>query len=101
MEKVKLTAKQAFKLTQTSGKEWLKNQIFKNIRQAAGHGETHLIWDFEPCKFFFDEVTEELRNLGYSVEIMGDEITAILDISWESEAGGTTWLGSRKRDLED
>lgn len=43
MEKVKLTAKQAQEITKTTGKEWLKNQIFKNIRQAAEHGETSIV----------------------------------------------------------
>ena len=96
MEKVKLTAKQAFGLAQTSGKEWLKNQIFKNIRQAAEHGETHLIWDFEPCKYFFDEINDELRDLGYLVGNVGDGITTTFDISWENETSGTIWLGARK-----
>ena len=96
MEKVKLTAKQAFGLAQTSGKEWLKNQIFKNIRQAAERGETHLIWDFEPCKYFFDEINDELRDLGYLVGNVGDGITTTFDISWENETSGTIWLGARK-----
>ena len=98
MEKVKLTAKQAFGLAQTSGKEWLKNQIFKNIRQAAEHGETHLIWDFEPCKYFFDEINDELRDLGYLVGNVGDGITTTFDISWENETSGTIWLGAKKND---
>lgn len=98
MEKCKLSAKQAFGLAQTSGKEWLKNQIFKNIRQAAERGETHLIWDFEPCKFFFDEITKELRDLGYLVGIVGDGIVTTFEISWEDETSGAIWLGAMKRD---
>lgn len=98
MEKCKLSAKQAFGLAQTSGKEWLKNQIFKNIRQAAERGETHLIWDFEPCKYFFDEISDELRDLGYLVGIVGDGIVTTFDISWENEMKGTVWLGAKKND---
>ena len=96
MEKCKLSAKQAFGLAQTSGKEWLKNQIFKNIRQAAERGETHLIWDFEPCKHFFDEINDELRDLGYLVGNVGDGIVNTFDISWENETSGSIWLGTKK-----
>ena len=98
MEKCKLSAKQAFGLAQTSGKEWLKNQIFKNIRQAAERGKTHLIWDFEPCKFFFDDITKELRDLGYLVRNVGDGIVNTFDISWENETSGSIWLGAKKND---
>ena len=96
MEKCKLSAKQAFGLAQTSGKEWLKNQIFKNIRQAAERGETHLIWDFEPYKYFFDEINNELCDLGYIVGNVGDGIVNTFDISWENETSGTIWLGAKK-----
>ena len=64
MEKVKLTAKQTQEITKTTGKEWLKNQIFKNIRQAAEHGENRLMWDFKNCSDFFFEIKDELENLG-------------------------------------
>ena len=83
MEKVKLTAKQAFGLAQTSGKEWLKNQIFKNIRQAAEHGETSIVWDFEHCMLFVVvEIQEELRNLGYDVDCVDEDTKTVLRISW-------------------
>lgn len=98
MEKCKLSAKQAFELAQTSGKEWLKNQIFKNIRQAAERGETHLIWDFEPCRYFFDEINDELHNLGYGVGVTEEGISMILDIYWDTETKIPEWAGMKARD---
>lgn len=98
MEKCKLSAKQAFGLARTSGKEWLKNQIFKNIRQAAERGETHLIWDFEPCKYFFDEINDELHSLGYGVGVTEEGISMILDIYWDTEAKIPEWAGMKERE---
>ena len=98
MEKCKLSAKQAFELAQTSGKEWLKNQIFKNIRKAAERGETHLIWDFEPCRYFFYEINDELHNLGYGVGVTEEGISMILDIYWDTETKIPEWAGMKARD---
>lgn len=98
MEKCKLSAKQAFGLAQTSGKEWLKNQIFKNIRQAAERGETHLIWDFEPCRYFFDEINSELHDLGYGVSVTEEGISMILDIYWDTETKIPEWAGMKVRE---
>lgn len=98
MEKCKLSAKQAFGLAQTSGKEWLKNQIFKNIRQAAERGETHLIWDFEPCRYFFDEINDELHDLGYGVSVTEEGISMILDIYWDTETKIPEWAGMKARE---
>lgn len=98
MEKCKLSAKQAFGIAQTSGKEWLKNQIFKNIRQAAERGETHLIWDFEPCRYFFDEINNELHELGYGVSVTEEGISMILDIYWDTETKIPEWIGVKTRD---
>ena len=83
MEKVKLTAKQAQEVMKTDGKKWLGNQIFKNIRQAAEHGETSIVWDFEHCMLFVVvEIQEELRNLGYDVDCVDEDTKTVLRISW-------------------
>ena len=83
MEKVKLTAKQAQELIKTDGKKWLENQIFKNIRQAAEHGDTSIIWDFAHCMLFVVvEIQEELRNLGYDVDCVDEDTETVLRISW-------------------
>lgn len=83
MEKVKLTAKQAQEVIKTDGKKWLENQIFKNIRQAAEHGETSIVWDFEHCMLFVVvEIQEELRNLGYGVDCVDEDTKTVLRISW-------------------
>ena len=83
MEKVKLTAKQAQEVMKTDGKKWLENQIFKNIRQAAEHGETSIVWDFEHCILFvIIEIQEELRNLGYDVDFVDEDTKTVLRISW-------------------
>lgn len=83
MEKVKLTAKQAQEVIKTDGKKWLENQIFKNIRQAAEHGETSIVWDFEHCMLFVvAEIQEELRNLGYDVDCVDEDTKTVLRISW-------------------
>ena len=83
MEKVKLTAKQAQEVMKTDGKKWLENQIFKNIRQAAEHGETSIVWDFEHCMLFVVvEIQEELRNLGYDVDCVDADTKTVLRISW-------------------
>lgn len=97
MEKVKLTAKQAQEVTKTTGKEWLKNQIFKNIRQAAEHGENRLVWDFENCSDFFFEVKKELENLGYSIISNSDVCSTILEITWEND-NTETYAGSKQID---
>lgn len=83
MEKVKLTAKQAQEVMKTDGKKWLENQIFKNIRQAAEHGETSIVWDFGHCMLFVVvEIQEELRNLGYDVDCVDEDTKTVLRISW-------------------
>ena len=83
MEKIKLTAKQAQEVIKTDGKTWLENQIFKNIRQAAEHGETSIVWDFEHCMLFVVvEIQEELRNLGYDVDCVDEDTKTVLRISW-------------------
>lgn len=97
MEKVKLTAKQAQKVTKTTGKEWLMNQIFKNIRQAAERGENRLVWDFESCSDFFLEVKNELENLGYSIISNSDVCSTVLEITWEDD-NNSTYLGSKQID---
>ena len=97
MEKVKLTAKQAQGITRTTGKEWLMNQIFKNIRQAAEHGENRLVWDFESCSDFFLEAKNELENLGYSIISNSDVCSTVLEITWEDD-NGPTYLGSKRID---
>ena len=83
MEKIKLTAKQAQEVIKTDGKKWLENQIFKNIRQAAEHGETSIVWDFEHCMLVVVvEIQEELRNLGYDVDCVDEDTKTVLRISW-------------------
>ena len=83
MEKIKLTAKQAQEVIKTDVKKWLENQIFKNIRQAAEHGETSIVWDFEHCMLFVVvEIQEELRNLGYDVDCVDEDTKTVLRISW-------------------
>lgn len=44
MEKVLLSAKQAVELSLNKGYEWFKNQVFKQIREAAERGESDLHW---------------------------------------------------------
>lgn len=95
MEKVKLTAKQAKGIAHTTGKEWLKNQLFKNIRQAAERGETHFVWDFRDCREFYSDVTDELEELGYSISFVGEELGTIIDIDWAQD--GEVCLGGYKR----
>ena len=85
MEKVKLTAEQAFKLTQTSGKEWLKNQIFKNIRQAAESGEDKIFWDFTPNLEIADEIKSTLYDMGYKISENSDIDDFVYEISWGHE----------------
>lgn len=97
MEKVKLTAKQAQKVTKTIGKEWLMNQIFKNIRQAAERGENRLVWDFESCSDFLLEVKNELENLGYSIISNSDVCSTVLEITWEDD-NNSTYLGGKQID---
>ena len=83
MEKVKLTAKQAQKVTKSAGKEWLLNTIFKTIRQAAERGEDKIVWDFGHCMLFVVvEIQEELRNLGYDVDCVDEDTKTVLRISW-------------------
>lgn len=95
MEKVKLTAKQAQGIARTIGKEWLKNQLFKNIRQAAERGETHFVWDFRDCGEFYSDVTRELEELGYGISFVGEELDTIIDIDWAQD--GEVCLGGCKR----
>lgn len=95
MEKVKLTAKQAQEVMKTDGKEWLKNQIFKNIRQAAEHGENRLMWDFENCSDFFFEIKDEFENLGYSIISNSDVCSTVLEITWEND-NLETYAGSKQ-----
>lgn len=85
MEKCKLSAKQAFKLTQTSGKEWLKNQIFKNIRQAAESGEDKIFWDFAPNLEIADEIKSTLYDMGYKISKNSDIDDFVYEISWGYE----------------
>lgn len=83
MEKEKMTVEQVREVTKTFGKKWLENQIFKNIRQAAEHGETSIVWDFGHCMLFVVvEIQEELRNLGYYVDCVDEDTKAVLRISW-------------------
>lgn len=44
MEKMFLSAKQAAEVSLNRGYEWLKNQVFKQIREAAEMGESELHW---------------------------------------------------------
>lgn len=44
MEKVLLNAKKAAELSLNRGYEWLKNQVFKQIRETAERGESELHW---------------------------------------------------------
>lgn len=44
MEKVLLNAKQAAEVSLNKGYEWFKNQVFKQIREAAERGESELHW---------------------------------------------------------
>lgn len=44
MEKVLLSEKQAAELSLNRGYEWLKNQVFKQIRETAERGESELHW---------------------------------------------------------
>lgn len=94
MEKCKLSAKQAQGIARTTGKEWLKNQLFKNIRQAAERGETHFVWDFRDCGEFYSDVTDELEELGYSISFVGEELGTIIDIDWAQD--GEVCLGGCK-----
>ena len=82
MEKCKLSAKQAFGLAQTSGKEWLLNTIFKTIRQAAERGEDKIVWDFAPNFEIADEIKGTLYDMGYHLSHDSDIENLVVEISW-------------------
>ena len=82
MEKVKLTAKQAQKVTKSAGKEWLLNTIFKTIRQAAERGEDKIVWDFAPNFEIADEIKGTLYDMGYHLSYDSDIENLVVEISW-------------------
>lgn len=101
MEKCKLSAKQAFELAQTYGKEWLKNQIFKNIRQAAEHGEDRIVWDFAQNFEVADEIKNTLLDMGYIIGENGDIDNSVCEISWgcENFADSITNVSEKQNDF--
>ena len=82
MEKVKLTAKQAQKVTKSTGKEWLLNTILKTIRQAAERGEDKIVWDFAPNFEIADEIKSILYDMGYKISENSDIDDFVYEISW-------------------
>ena len=82
MEKVKLTAKQARKVTKSAGKEWLLNTIFKTIRQAAERGEDKIVWDFAPNFEVAEEIKGILYDMGYKISENSDIDDFVYEISW-------------------
>lgn len=82
MERENFSASVAMVMSQTTGREFLKNQIFKNIRQAAERGQNHLIWDFQYCENCLHFIQRELCDLGYTIKTVGDKKDNIVDISW-------------------
>lgn len=82
MEKVKLTAKQAQEVVKTTGKEWLLNQILKNIRQAAERGEDRIVWDFESNSDIADEVKNALYDMGYRLSYNNGIDDYTVEILW-------------------
>lgn len=82
MEKVKLTAKQAQKVTKSAGKEWLLNTIFKTIRQAAERGEDKIVWDFAPNFEIADEIKGTLYDMGYHLSYDSDIENLVVEIYW-------------------
>lgn len=85
MEKEKFRANIAMVMSQTTGRDFLKNQIFKNIRQAAERGQNHLFWDFQYCENSLHFIQRELCDLGYTIRIVADNRDNIVDISWARE----------------
>lgn len=85
MEKEKIKANVAMVMSQTTGRDFLKNQIFKNIRQAAERGQNHLFWDFQYCENSLHFIQRELCDLGYTIRIVADKRDNIIDISWAKE----------------
>ena len=82
MEKVKLTAKQAQKVTKSAGKEWLLNTIFKTIRQAAERGEDKIVWDFAPNFEIADEIKGTLYDMGYHLSYDSDIENLVIELAW-------------------
>lgn len=85
MEKEKIRANVAMVMSQTTGRDFLKNQIFKNIRQAAERGQNHLFWDFQYCENSLHFIQRELCDLGYTIRTVADKRDNIVDISWAKE----------------
>ena len=85
MEKAKLTAKQAQKVTKSTGKEWLLNTIFKTIRQAAERGEDKIVWDFAPNLEIADEIKSTLYDMGYKISENSNVDDFVYEISWGYE----------------
>lgn len=85
MEKEKIRANVAMVMSQTTGRDFLKNQIFKNIRQAAERGQNHLFWDFQYCENSLHFIQRELCDLGYTIRTVADKRDNIIDISWARE----------------
>lgn len=85
MEKEKMTAKQAQKVTKSTGKEWLLNTIFKTIRQAAERGEDKIVWDFSPNFEIADEIKSILYDMGYKISKNSDIDDFVYEISWGYE----------------
>ena len=81
MEKVKMTAKQAQKVTKSAGKEWLLNTIFKTIRQAAERGEDKIVWDFAPNFEVAEEIKGILYDMGYKISENSDIDNFITDVA--------------------
>lgn len=81
MEKVKLTARDAKQVSITIGREWIVNKIFKEIKSAAMHGITSIVWDFDASKLNMNEVWNILEDCGYRVSKL-DEDSWTIKIEW-------------------
>ncbi len=106
MEKVLLSAEQAAELSLNKGYEWLKNQIFKQIRETAEIGESELHWGIsypfykeylngdykdlyaDPFIKNIRKIKSLLSDFGYAVKFAtcdddnGNELVTDLVITW-------------------
>lgn len=97
MEKVLLNAKQAAEVSLNKGYEWFKNQVFKQIREAAEMGESELHWGIsypfwkgyidDPCSIENEtpfvknicKIKSLLDDLGYSTRFIFHEDDETMD----------------------
>ncbi len=86
-DKKNLTAKEARSIAESS--EFLKNRIYKAIREAAKECHTAMVWDVENSSpVMIEKVMSALQEDGYTVKYTQEETTefginfGFLTIKW-------------------